>query len=43
MNEQSYNDTIRVINNAITYGTGGKYGATVGDDGTINIDLTKKR
>ena len=42
MNDQSYNDTMKVINDAITIGTQGKYGATVGSDGTINIDLTKR-
>lgn len=42
MSDQSYNDTMKVINDAITIGTSGKYGATVGSDGTINIDLTKR-
>lgn len=42
MSDQSYNDTMKVINDAITIGTQGKYGATVGSDGTINIDLTRK-
>ena len=42
MSDESYNDTLRVINEAITIGTSGKYGATVGSDGTINIDLTRK-
>tara|TARA_R100000988_G_scaffold92835_1_gene56982 strand:+ start:337 stop:2073 length:1737 start_codon:yes stop_codon:yes gene_type:complete len=42
MSDQSYNDTMKVINDAITIGTQGKYGATVGSDGTINIDLTKR-
>tara|TARA_A100000172_G_scaffold81006_1_gene72369 strand:+ start:366 stop:2324 length:1959 start_codon:yes stop_codon:yes gene_type:complete len=42
MSDQSYNDTMKVINQAITIGTSGKYGATVGSDGTINIDLTKR-
>lgn len=41
MSDQSYNDTMKVINQAITIGTSGKYGATVSSDGTINIDLTK--
>ena len=42
MSDQSYNDTLKVINDAITFGTQGKYGATVGDDGSINIDLTAR-
>ena len=42
MSDQSYNDTMKVINDAITIGTSGKYGATIGSDGTINIDLTKR-
>ena len=32
MSDESYNDTLKVINDAITFGTQGKYGATVGDD-----------
>ena len=42
MSDESYNDTLKVINDAITFGTQGKYGATVGDDGSINIDLTAR-
>jgi hypothetical protein len=42
MSDESYNDTLKVINEAITFGTEGVYGATVGSDGSINIDLTKR-
>jgi len=39
MNEESYNNTMAVINKAISIGTNNLYTSTVGSDGSITIDL----
>jgi len=39
MNEESYNNTMAVINKAISTGTNNLYTSSVGSDGSITIDL----
>ena len=41
-NEESYLKTLEVLQKAISTGTSDLYNLNVGDDGTINIDLTKR-